>query len=129
MSETKKIKPTAKMLTARKRIEQDRQVANDKSNEYYRKTNPEKAQLEKRKKKLQHDRDLAAEAAIGFGLAIKSIEENIRTIDSEIDTVQARIESERPYIQTVDKFKIEFGVSEYEVDWSAATGEMLDGGK
>lgn len=116
-----KIKPTTQMLEFRKKQAKQQLDYNQKMNDYNQKANIKLAAVKRRLDKLSKDRDLAAEAAIGYGLAIKAIEDNIRKIESEIDDVKQEVDQNRPpFKYYTDEFKAEFGVSDSEVEWSEA---------
>lgn len=115
-----KRKPTPEMIEYRKLVAQKNQDQNNKVNDYNAQANIKRMAVKKRIDRLAKNRDLAAEAAIGYGLAIKSIEENIRNTEVELDEINLEIEKERPpYRYASDDFKIKFGITEFEVDWEA----------
>lgn len=115
-----KIKPTQKMLAAWKEILQAEKESRFELSKYYAETNPEQDAIRAKLAKLKEDRELAAEAAIGYGLAIKNIDENFRNATEKLSKTKARIEQEKPQsFMASQAFKEEFGVDPYYVDWAA----------
>lgn len=116
-----KIEATKQMIDFRKKAQKKQTENNYEWNDWHGKVQSERFRIKKEKSKLENDRDLAAEAAIGYGLAVKSIEENLRKIEDELLNVESGFEDERPKTYSaVDEFKAEFGFTEYDVDWSSA---------
>ena len=113
-----KVKPTKAMVDYRKKLAQKQKDLNEKIQDFNAKSQLEQAPLKKKLAKLKQDRELAAEAVIGYGLAMKALEENMREIEQELIETEQSINKDRPaYRNTFDDFRVEFGFYESEVDW------------